>query len=92
MSLSRAGSYGYRIDSVAWQRIKPIEPRLFMKTFVRVLVLSLAVTGAFASSHHLSADLALHSKVSAMPVPICPPGDPNGCGICQFNGCPPDPK
>jgi hypothetical protein len=63
-----------------------------MKTFVRVLVLSLVATGAFASSHYRDGVPTVHSKVSAMPVPICPPSDPNGCGLCQFNGCPPDGK
>jgi hypothetical protein len=40
-----------------------------MKMIIRSLVIALAVTGAIAS------------KTSAMPVPSCPPSDPNGCGI-----------
>jgi hypothetical protein len=38
----------------------------------------------FASTHmnaSASTASATLSKTSAMPVPMCPPGDPDGCGI-----------
>ena len=64
-----------------------------MKIVVRAFVLSLVVTGAFASTQVNNAtEPTLHAKISAIPVPTCPPGDPNGCGICQINGCPDLPK
>ena len=58
-----------------------------MKNIVRAFVLSLVVTGAYASTHLNSSATSIHAKVSAMPVPCCPPGDPQGCGICQIAGC-----
>jgi len=74
-------------------RAETYQTRFVMKAFVRVLVLSLAATGAFASSHlDRAAGPALHAKVSAMPVPICPPGDPNGCNWCQWHGCESSPQ
>jgi hypothetical protein len=36
-------------------------------------------TGNAATSNKIVA------KTSAMPVPTCPPGDPNGCGIGGFS-------
>jgi hypothetical protein len=59
-----------------------------MKTLVRTFALSLVLTGAFASTHLSSGSDAVHGKVSALPVPICPPDNPNGCGIY---GPPPPP-
>jgi hypothetical protein len=29
----------------------------------------------------------LHAKVSALPIPQCPPGDPTGCNMCSFTSC-----
>jgi len=52
-----------------------------MKNLLRALALSLVVTGAVASTH-----IAKASRVSDLPVPTCPPNDPNACGICQFGG------
>jgi hypothetical protein len=55
-----------------------------MKIIVRCLVIALALTGAIAttSAKVSSARTTVNiSKTSAMPVPTCPPGDPNGCGI-----------
>ena len=54
-----------------------------MKHIVRAVVIALALTGAAASTQ-ISA--SAQSKVtvarnSALPVPMCPPDDPNGCGI-----------
>ena len=55
-----------------------------MRVIVRSLGIALAVTGAVASTF-VSATPAkatiTASKTSAMPMPTCPPGDPNGCGL-----------
>jgi len=59
-----------------------------MKTIVRSLVIALAVTGAVATSYangSTSKATVTASKTSAMPVPSCAPGDPNGCGIYDNN-------
>ncbi len=55
-----------------------------MKIIVRCLVIALALTGAIAttSAKASSARTTVNiSKTSAVPVPTCPPDDPNGCGI-----------
>ena len=59
-----------------------------MKNLVRAFIVVLAVTGAAASTQissssttnatTLSAGVA---KTSALPIPRCPPDDPNACGI-----------
>lgn len=57
-----------------------------MKTIVRAFVVALALTG-FAASTQISATTSKTSskvtiaKVSAVPVPTCPPNDPNACGM-----------
>ena len=57
-----------------------------MKIIVRSLVIALAVTGAIATSYANASSSkatamapASLSKTSAMPIPNCPPGDPNAC-------------
>ena len=59
-----------------------------MKNLVRVLALALVATGAVASTHtNVSAATAtVSARSSALPTPMCPPGDPTGCGVCHFNG------
>ena len=53
-----------------------------MKLIARIFALSLVVVGAFASSQITNASKpTLTARVSALPVPVCPYGDPNGCGI-----------
>lgn len=55
-----------------------------MKIIVRCLVIALALTGAIAttSAKVSSARTTVNiSKTSAVPVPTCPPDDPDGCGI-----------
>ena len=54
-----------------------------MKTLVRAFALSLVAVGAFASTHIVrNADITVASaQMNAMPVPVCPPSDPNGCHI-----------
>jgi hypothetical protein len=58
-----------------------------MKNLVRAFALSLVVTGAFASSHINNSANGVSGKVSAMPIPQCPPGGANGCGICKASAC-----
>lgn len=55
-----------------------------MKNLVRVFALALVATGAVASVHTASATTTKNTitpRSSALPTPMCPPGDPNGCGI-----------
>lgn len=55
-----------------------------MNVIVRSLVIALAVTGAIATTAangSTAKATVVASKTSAMPVPRCPPGDPDGCGI-----------
>jgi hypothetical protein len=54
-----------------------------MKTIVRAIVLGLVVTGAAASTqiNHASTKTTIVAKVSALPVPMCAPDDPNACGM-----------
>lgn len=60
-----------------------------MKLIARVFALSLVVTGAFASSHIArSSQPVLSAKVSAVPVPLCPPDGSTDCGMGSGNGRP----
>lgn len=61
-----------------------------MKNILRAFALSLVVTGLVASTHIAKASQpSVGSRIADIPVPMCPPGDPSGCGICQFSGaCP----
>jgi hypothetical protein len=55
-----------------------------MKIVIRSLVIALAVTGAIATTSAngtTAKTTAIAGKTSAMPVPSCPPNDPNACGI-----------
>jgi hypothetical protein len=55
-----------------------------MKLIIRSLVVALAVSGAIATTSangSTAKTSAVAGKTSAMPVPRCPPSDPNGCGI-----------
>ncbi len=53
-----------------------------MKTIVRAFVIALTLTGAVASVHTSTATAEIaRPKASAMPIPMCPPDDPNGCGM-----------
>jgi hypothetical protein len=53
-------------------------------TLVRVAVLLLAVTG-FGASRIASASAPNHTVEARTdpsgPIPMCPPNDPNGCGV-----------
>jgi hypothetical protein len=55
-----------------------------MKLAIRTLVVVLALTGAAATSQ--TSNATTHNKVTAarvsiLPVPTCPPDDPNACGM-----------
>ena len=55
-----------------------------MKQLVRAFVVVLALTGAVASTQIATASAQTKvsaAKTSAIPVPTCPPDDPNACGI-----------
>jgi hypothetical protein len=57
-----------------------------MKNLVRAFVVVLVLTGAAASTQIASASSQSKvtvSKTSAFPTPMCPPDDPNACGIDQ---------
>jgi hypothetical protein len=50
-----------------------------MKNAIRFAALTLVLAGAFAvNTSHATINLAAKS---AAPIPVCPPTDPNGCGI-----------
>ncbi len=60
-----------------------------MKLFARLFAFSLVLSGLAASAHIAGASQpSVHAKVSAIPVPMCPPDDPNFCGIGSTNGSP----
>ncbi len=56
-----------------------------MKIVVRAFVLVLALTGIAATTQISSAstktNVVASAKTSALPVPMCPPDDPNACGL-----------
>ena len=57
-----------------------------MKLAIRAFVVVLALTGAVATTQ--TSSLSTQNKVtiartSMLPVPMCPPDDPNGCGMGQ---------
>lgn len=55
-----------------------------MKILVRAFVVALVLTGAVASTQTASAtskDKVVAARTSMLPVPMCPPDDPKGCGI-----------
>ena len=52
-----------------------------MKIAIRTLAVALALTGAVASAHTRTADVKPTRATSIVPVPACPPDDPNACGL-----------
>jgi hypothetical protein len=55
-----------------------------VKILVRAFVVALVLTGAVASTQTASAtskDKVVAARTSMLPVPMCPPDDPKGCGI-----------
>ena len=60
-----------------------------MTNITRAFVLVLVLTGAAASTQTVSASskaTTITPRNSMMPTPMCPPDDPNACGIGQFSG------
>jgi hypothetical protein len=53
-----------------------------MKSAIRFAALTLVLASAFGvnSFSHAKTTTNIAAK-SAAPVPVCPPGDPNGCGM-----------
>jgi hypothetical protein len=57
-----------------------------MKSIVRAFVITLVLTGVSATTQISSASTqnkVVASRVSMIPVPTCPPDDPNACGMAQ---------
>lgn len=55
-----------------------------MNHIVRAFVIVLALTGATASTQMSSVshrNAVITVRTSFLPVPICPPNDPNACGM-----------
>ena len=55
-----------------------------MKHIVRAFVVALVLTGAVATTQTSSASTKTKvtvAKVSMLPIPTCPPDDPNACGM-----------
>ena len=59
-----------------------------MKLAIRTLVVVFALAGATASTQTSAASTqnkVTANRVSVLPVPTCPPDDPNACGMGQQN-------
>ena len=57
-----------------------------MKHLIRAFVAVLVLTGAVATTQTSSASAknkVTASRVDCLPIPSCPPNDPNACGIAQ---------
>jgi hypothetical protein len=57
-----------------------------MKHIVRAFVAVLVLTGAVASTQISSASTqnkVTVARTSMLPIPMCAPDDPNGCGMAQ---------
>ena len=58
-----------------------------MKITIRTLVVLLALAGAAATTQTPAASThkVTPARVSMLPVPTCPPDDPNACGMGQHS-------
>lgn len=57
-----------------------------MKLAIRTLVVVLALSGAAATTQTSSASTqnkVTVARTSMLPIPTCPPDDPNACGMAQ---------
>lgn len=55
-----------------------------MKHIIRAFVVVLALTGAVATTQTSAASTqnkVTAARTSMLPVPMCPPNDPNACGM-----------
>jgi hypothetical protein len=50
-------------------------------TMIRAFVIALALTGAVSTAHSKTTALGFNGAAASFPVPMCPPNDPNACGI-----------
>lgn len=50
-------------------------------TLIRAFVVALALTGAVSTVHANSKNAMMAAESTNLPIPTCPPNDPNGCGI-----------
>jgi hypothetical protein len=60
-----------------------------MKLVIRAFVVALVLTGVAATTQTSSASTqnkVTAARTSMLPVPTCPPDDPNGCGMAQGRG------
>jgi hypothetical protein len=60
-----------------------------MKLVIRAFVAVLVLTGVAATTQTSSASTqnkVTAARTSMLPVPTCPPDDPNGCGMAQGRG------
>ncbi len=59
-----------------------------MKNLIRAFALALVATGAVASLHatNSASTMTTTGKISSPPVPWCPPGGADGCGIGGSSG------
>jgi hypothetical protein len=57
-----------------------------MKLAIRALVVVLVLSGAVATTQTSSASTqnkVTAARTSMLPIPMCAPDDPNGCGMAQ---------
>jgi hypothetical protein len=56
-----------------------------MGNITRAFVIALTITGALAtaSTPYNSDNSSVITKLSSIPIPVCPPNDPNACGIVR---------
>ncbi|MEO6802616.1 MAG: hypothetical protein ABI197_05135 [Granulicella sp.] len=54
-----------------------------MKNIVRAFVIALTLTGAVASAHTVktNSENVKPTLLAGFPTPMCPPNDPNACGM-----------
>lgn len=50
-------------------------------TLIRVFVVALALSGAVATVHTNNTRAMADADSGAFPIPLCPPNDPDACGI-----------
>jgi hypothetical protein len=85
----RAGSFA-RIQTFYFQNIirdLSVQRGHSMTSIVRAFVVTLVLTGAAATTQISSAStqnkVVASRVVASIPVPTCPPDDPNACGMAQ---------
>jgi hypothetical protein len=50
-------------------------------TLIRAFVVALALSGAAATVRTSNAHTVVAGGPTGFPIPLCPPNDPNACGI-----------